>query len=164
VNLQRARFPVTSVAGILALIVVVAALFGDIDVIQLPISILDRFARSEFDDIIVALLLILVAFVIDQIVAGRLHRQEVKLEAERLRVVKVTMRTVQDVVNNVLNQLQLVRFEAEGRVSDASIRLFDDAIRDTNEKLKELGDLDAYTKAQMSNGIGLGRHRELNPS
>jgi len=63
------------------------------------------------------------------------HRQryrvvhEVQLQAERLRVVQVTMRTVQDIVNNCLNQLQLFRMDAEGYLSEDSLRLFDRVVR-----------------------------------
>jgi hypothetical protein len=77
------------------------------------------------------------------------------LEAERLRVVQVTMRTVQDVVNNALNQLQLVRLEAEGHVPDASLELFDKVIHETAAQLQALGDLEAYTEKQMAAGRGL---------
>jgi len=41
------------------------------------------------------------------------------------------MRTVQDIVNNNLNQLQLLRMEADGHVPDETLRLFDESIQDT---------------------------------
>ena len=66
------------------------------------------------------------------------------------------MRTVQDIVNNCLNQLQLVRFEAEGHVSPESLAIFDEAIQETAAKLRTLGDLEAYTEHQMVAGTGLG--------
>jgi PAS domain S-box-containing protein len=83
------------------------------------------------------------------------EKHRLKLQTERLRVVKVTMRTVQDIVNNSLNQLQLLRFEAEGHVSEETLELFDEAIQDTAEKLSVLGNLEAYTENQMSVGTGL---------
>jgi PAS domain S-box-containing protein len=83
------------------------------------------------------------------------EKHRIKLQGERLRVVKVTMRTVQDIVNNCLNQLQLVRFEAEGHVSQDALELFDQSIQETAERLRVLGDLEAYTENQMSMGTGL---------
>jgi PAS domain S-box-containing protein len=83
------------------------------------------------------------------------ERHRVKLQTERLRVVKVTMRTVHDIVNNCLNQLQLLRYEAEGHVSQDALELFDQSIQETAERLKVLGDLEAYTENQMSIGTGL---------
>jgi hypothetical protein len=46
------------------------------------------------------------------------HAGRVQVGA-RLRNVGMTMRTVQDVVNNNLNQLQLLRMEADGHVTTA---------------------------------------------
>ena len=74
------------------------------------------------------------------------------LKAEQLRVVHVTMRTVQDIVNNCLNQLQLLRLDAEGHVSEESLALFDAAIQETSEKLKALGDLEAFAEKKMEIG------------
>src|SRR5204862_8338078 len=78
------------------------------------------------------------------------RRHALELQTEQLRVVQVTMRTVQDIVNNCLNQVQLLRLDAEeGRVSAESIRLFDEAVTDAASQLKRLGDLDAYAEKQM---------------
>jgi hypothetical protein len=77
------------------------------------------------------------------------------LEAERLRVVQVTMRTVHDIVNNCLNQLQLLRLDAEGKVPLESLVLFDQAIKETSMKLNAMNDLQAYAETQMVIGTGL---------
>jgi hypothetical protein len=67
----------------------------------------------------------------------------------------VTMRTVQDIVNNALNQLQLVRLEAEPHVSQDVLTVFDKTIQGTAAKLTELGDLETYVETQMGAGPGL---------
>src|ERR1700675_4501118 len=100
-------------------------------------------------------ILVIGAFVVVLVVAARRARQELRLKAERVRVVKVTMRTVQDIVNNCLNQLQLVRLEAEGHVSHEELAMFDESILDTTVKLKALGNLETYTESQMAVGVGL---------
>ena len=150
------QFPLTSVAITVAGAVLLAAVIGDINVVELPLGVLDRIERPEIDEIVTAGLLVIAAFVVDHVVAARRARREISLQAERLRVVQVTMRTVQDIVNNCLNQLQLVRFEAEGHVSQEALTLFDEAIQDTSAKLRALGDLEAYTENQMAMGAGLG--------
>ena len=45
------------------------------------------------------------------------------------------MTSVQDLVNNFLNNLQLVRMDAEGRLPPESLELFDDLIQDTSAKI-----------------------------
>ena len=62
----------------------------------------------------------------------------------------MTMRTVQDIVNNGLNQLQLLRIEAEGVVPDDTLTLFDQTIRDTTAQLTALGNMDAYAEKFMA--------------
>jgi len=151
------RFPFTFAAVALATVVVVAALIGDINVIAVPVRLLDRIERPEVDEIVTSLFLIIAAFIVDFVSASRRARREVSLQDERLRVVQVTMRTVQDIVNNCLNQLQLVRFEAaEGHVSEEALTIFDGAIQETAAKLTALGDLHAYTEKTMAIGLGLG--------
>lgn len=80
---------------------------------------------------------------------------EARLQAERLRVVQVTMRTVQDVVNNCLNQLQLLRISAEGHVPEESLQLFDAAIHDASAKLRAMADIKTFTEKRMAVGPGL---------
>lgn len=154
-KIERFRFPFTSVAVVLVVIVLMAALIGDVNIIEAPLGLLDRIEQHEIDDILTAVLLLIAAFIVDQVVAARRRRHEISLQTERLRVVKVTMRTVQDIVNNCLNQLQLLRFEAEGHVTQEALVVFDQSMRETAEKLKLLGDLQAYAENPMAAGMGL---------
>jgi signal transduction protein with GAF and PtsI domain len=81
--------------------------------------------------------------------------REAQLQAERLRVVHVTMRTVQDIVNNCLNQLQLLRLAAEDHVPQESVVLFDEAIQDAVAKLRALGNMEVFAEKPMVVGSGL---------
>jgi signal transduction protein with GAF and PtsI domain len=89
------------------------------------------------------------------IVSDARMEREAQLQAERLRVVQVTMRTVHNIVNNCLNQLQLLRLDAEGHVPQESLTLFDEAIRSASAKLKALGDMEEFTEKRMEIGMGL---------
>lgn len=83
------------------------------------------------------------------------RRHTVQLRAEQLRVVQVTMRTVHDIVNNCLNQLQLLRIEAVGLVPEESLATFDQAVRDASAQLRQLSELQAFAEKQMEIGVGL---------
>jgi K+-sensing histidine kinase KdpD len=83
------------------------------------------------------------------------RRHALEMRAEQLRVVQVTMRTVQDIVNNCLNQLLLLRMDAEGRVSPEALETFDQAIKEASSRLNALADLEAYAEKQMEIGTGL---------
>ena len=157
------RFPLTLAALLLAVTVVTAALSGHVNVIQIPISVINRIARDEVDDIVTAFVLVVIALVVDNIRSAHRQARETKQKnehqeakrSEQLRVVHVTMRTVQDIVNNCLNQTQLLRLEAEGYVPEESLRVFDEAIEDTATKIKELGNLTVFAEKQMAIGSGL---------
>jgi hypothetical protein len=83
------------------------------------------------------------------------RRHALELQREQLRVVHVTMRTVHDIFNNCLNQLQLLRMDAEGRVPNESLELFDAAIREAALRLKALADMPAFAETPMAIGPGL---------
>jgi signal transduction protein with GAF and PtsI domain len=83
---------------------------------------------------------------------------EAQLQTERLRVVQVTMRTVQDIVNNCLNQLQLLRLHAEGHVPQESVQLFDQAVKDAAARLTALGNMEVFAEKPMEVGSGLDVH------
>ena len=81
--------------------------------------------------------------------------REAHVQVERLRILKATMRTVQDIVSNALMSLQLFRVEAEPHVSSQSLDLFDRIISETAAKLKALGDLEHVTETDMEMGAGI---------
>jgi len=81
------------------------------------------------------------------------HREEV--EAQRLKVFRATMTTVHDIVNNYLANMQLVRFEAEGRLSGETIGLFDSLIDKTAAELRSLSNLQTVKEKEMAIGTGI---------
>ena len=148
------RYPYASVTLALAFMVLVVAVGWHIDVFELPGVNIIGIERTERGEIAIAFLLVIPAFFVDRIVA-RQRMLEARLQAEQLRVLRVTMRTVQDLVNNSLNQLQLLRMEAQGYVSDETLTLFDETIRDTAAQLKALGNMETFAEKPMASGPGL---------
>jgi PAS domain S-box-containing protein len=77
-------------------------------------------------------------------------------QAERLRTLKATMRTVQDIVSNALMSLQMFRHEAEQlHVSPEALKSFDRIVAETAGKLKALGDLEQVVETEMEMGLGI---------
>ena len=60
-----------------------------------------------------------------------------------------------DVVNNSLNQLQILRFDAEGHVPSTSIAMFDKTILETVDRLRALENMTTYAEKPMAIGTGL---------
>ena len=82
----------------------------------------------------------------------RLHDE---VQVQRLRVFKATMRTVQGIVNDLLNNLQLVHVEAESELPAGMLTVVEGIIREASMKLKTLGDLETVKEIDMVMGPGI---------
>ena len=78
-----------------------------------------------------------------------------QIQLQRLRVFRATIRTVQDIVNNLLNGLQLVHIEADGHLPPEMQALIDQTIEEAGAKLKALGDLETVEEREMAIGQGI---------
>jgi HAMP domain-containing protein len=87
--------------------------------------------------------------------ATSLHRHHAEVEAQRLRVFRATMTTVHDLVNNFLANMQLIRLEAEDRLPQETLDLFDQLIEDNAAELRLLGDLEVVREKEMAVGTGI---------
>jgi DNA-binding NtrC family response regulator len=86
---------------------------------------------------------------------AEVRRLQEEIERQRLRVFKATMTTVHDIVNNLLNGLQLIRFEAEDRLPAELVTQLDQMIADAAGKLRTLGDLETVNEREMTIGTGI---------
>ena len=149
----RRRFLSTIVAAVLGTGLVLMVVFAQVDLVRLNLRWLERIERSQVDDLAAALLLLAVGLSIDAIRARR--RRAAELEAQRLRVLQATMRTVHDIVNNFLNNLQLVRIEGEGLLPEETLALFDRLSQEVADKLRVLGNPEGVTETNMASGVGI---------
>jgi PAS domain S-box-containing protein len=86
---------------------------------------------------------------------AELQRLNDEIQIQRLRVFRATMTTVQDIVNNLLNGLQLVHLDEE-YLPTAEIRpLVDQVIREAAVKLETLGNLETIIEKEMIVGPGI---------
>ena len=76
-------------------------------------------------------------------VEAELQRLNDEIQRQRMRVFKATIRTVQDIVNNLLNSFLLVRLEGEGHLPAGLLALVDQIVDEAGAKLKTLGELEA---------------------
>lgn len=87
--------------------------------------------------------------------ATNLRRHHADVEAQRLRVFRATMTTVHDLVNNFLANMQLIRMEAEDRLPQDTLDLFDRLIDDNAAELRLLGELEVVREKEMAVGTGI---------
>jgi hypothetical protein len=137
------RFPYTAAAALAAAAFVATVLLADLELVQVEFFVRDPNRRTKADECLLAVAAVAVGFGLDRAADARRRRREAETQAERLRVLRATMRTVQDIVNNFLNGLQLIRVEAEGAVPPETLELLDSLSRDTAARLKAMGDLES---------------------
>ena len=145
----------TCICALLGAAIYVLSLAFDVDFFEATLELLRNHEHAEADEIVIAAVLTAAGLIAD-LVRMRLRRDhELEVQRQRLRVLKATMRTVQDIVNNALNGLVLMQLEGEsGKPLDReSLRLMDSIIYETSQKLKELGDLDDTPEKEIDSGI-----------
>lgn len=92
--------------------------------------------------------------------------KEVEVREEKLKVLKATMRTVQDITGNFLNNLQFFKLEINKNqtLTPESLRKLDELIDDTSLRLNKLGNLDEIREKKMAGDtIGIDyEHSSIN--
>ena len=143
----------------IAVPILASIFFTNLDLFDSGLREILHIEDNEWDELGSAVLLIVIGLAIDRVRARQAAKRQSEIDAQRLRVLQATMRTVHDLVNNFLNNLQLFRLEAEdGPLSLESLKLFDDLIYETAEKLKALGDSDSAVEYEMASGVGILTH------
>ena len=81
--------------------------------------------------------------------------QEAISQDEKLQVLRATMRTVLDIINNFLNGLQLVKIEIEQNktLTAAELNQFDARIHDTASHLEKLANIEVVKEKSMAGGF-----------
>lgn len=136
---------------------ILTAALTTIDPVQLNLKLLSLIQREEVDDILSALTLVLVGLAIDRFLTRNKRRrlQQAEIEAQKLRTHRATMRTVQDIVNNFLNNLMLFEIPAKGDMPPGSVATVEGLIQHTSRQLRSLGDLESVVETSLAVGAGI---------
>lgn len=86
---------------------------------------------------------------------AELERLGDEIRSQRVRVFKATMTTVQDIVNNFLNHMQLIHLECEGQAPAVLQAQINKLVQETAQQLKLLADLDTIKEKNMAIGVGI---------
>jgi hypothetical protein len=145
------RYPFATVAFLVCLaLYLVGRLFGlnFTDSLRRLLDALEGLGAGEMFVVLFTLLALLLDLAMD----NWRQSQLALVQAQRLQVLKATMRTVHDLMGNFLNNLQFFRMEAEDALSAESLATFDELVKDTASKLKTLGDLEEVHEKEGATG------------
>lgn len=120
-------------------------IFGESSLELIPHDANEFWMRS-----LVCVLMIVVGFL-----AERHVRIREEVHAEKLRTLKATVNTVQDLVGNSLNSLQLICIELEsGKVPDErSLQQIQKMVTESTTKLKKLSEITEVIEVEKASGL-----------
>jgi hypothetical protein len=153
--LTELRF--TVIGAFLAVGLTIISILTNIDIVKINLAFLESIERHRADDILSGLTLVLVGLAIDRVLSRqrRRKRQQDEIEAQKLRTLKATMRTVHDIVNNFLNNLMLFEIPEQDDVPHGSLNAIEELIQHTSQELRALGDVDSVVEQSLAIGIGI---------
>ncbi|MCB1985700.1 MAG: hypothetical protein H6936_13555 [Burkholderiales bacterium] len=91
--------------------------------------------------------------------AERIHAlkisQEAMFQEEKIKVLRATMRTVLDIMNNFLNGLQLVKIKIDQNktLTNEELKQLDTMIQDAASNLKKLANIEEIKEKKMAGGF-----------
>ena len=151
-------------ATMLAGLFILTILLTGVDLAAVANGLLMTIADQKIAGIIAAVVLIALGLCLDVFAAAQRARREAEIQAQRLSVFKATMRTVHEIVNNALNEMQLFRLDAEGVMPEKSLSSFDDLIKRTAAQVKALGDLESTPEGESPIGRRIDYERNSSSS
>jgi len=137
------RFTATGIASALAVTFLLIHFLTGVDFINLTGRLLSDIAWNHLDELLAAVLTVLAGIGIDGVAARKRKDRETEIQGHRLMVFRATMRSVHELVNDVLQQMQVFRMEAEGLMPEETLKSFDDLIHRTADELQALGNLES---------------------
>ncbi|NOK62640.1 MAG: hypothetical protein GFH27_549333n128 [Chloroflexi bacterium AL-W] len=149
------RYPYT--VGTLALVLVTytLVLMFEFEIAEVIIELLEYPEFIEADEIFLGLVFITIGVSVDLTRRLQRIRTAATVQRERLAVLRSTMRTVLDIVNNFLNTMMLFKVDAErsGALEPDMLSMMDRVISQTAEQLKQLANVQTIIETDIGPGL-----------
>jgi len=98
---------------------------------------------------------VVIIFMYQRELSARAVAEQKFMDEQRLKAFRATMVTIFDILGNFLNNIQVVRMDAEASLPKKSLALFDHLITEVQVHLNALGGLETLTEKQMAIGMGI---------
>lgn len=149
------RKSAATILGLAAASVILVDTRSDVDFISHDVGVTGGGARSRADDALASGMVIIGGILVDTARARASARREAMIQAQRLRVLKATMRSVNEIVYNFIGSVQLFCLESEDVVPGERTLSLERRIVVMAEQLKQLSDLSHTPESHMAAGIGI---------
>lgn len=139
----------------LAAVFYIIALLTDLDIMDNLFGFLTRYEEYELNELLIAGFIISIGLIADLIKRKAEREYKLKLHLERLHVLRSTMRTMQDIINNLVVALQYFRINSEDckELDEESLELIDSLIKTTTDKINILSNLEDAHEKEIYSGL-----------
>ena len=151
------KYKYTILATVTALLFYIFVTVTNTDIIKPFVSILQQFEGFGIYEIAITGFVISIGIIAD-LISNKVERDhELKINEQRLHILKATTRTMQDIVNNLVIALQHLRMNAEDAepLDKESLEMIDSLIKKTTDKINTLGSLESTPEKEIYSGLSI---------
>lgn len=157
-HLLLRKYKITVYACLMGIVILINAHFLDWQIFERISQFLHSLEEYQIDELVIASLILFIGIFIDVLRNAIQDKHLIEIQQQRLRVLKATMTTVHDIMNNFLNSMVLFRVQAQKTqtLNPESIDMLNGLIRDTAQKIVALSDMDDTPEKKLAAGkIGI---------
>lgn len=147
----------TLVTIMFGVIFYIVAISTDIEVMKNIMRFLEQFKNYSLDELLIVGFIASLGLIIDIMRNKTEKGYKLQLHLEKLQILKSTLRTMQDVINNLVVALQYFKVNAEehGYLDEESREVIDTLIKTTTEKIDTLSNLEDANVKEMYSGLSV---------
>lgn len=149
--MQIKKYKFTLTGAFLSLCLLSIVLFFDLELFELTIDALARLEKYEIDELVIPSLIFFGFLFIDL----KHQHQQSKIEAEKAKIYKAMILSVQHVLNNLLNQLLIIKVKVED-INDHDpeiITLYDTITTEAQDQINELSNVISIDEETIKNSV-----------
>jgi len=152
-TIKKYRF--TFISSLIASLLFAMAHALNFDLFENILIFLDKVESYEADELLIYSFLLLLGLIVDLLRGKASTNRIIEIQNQRMQTMQATMVTVQDIVGNALNGLQILRLKSkeENGFSKEELKEFDKLIHDTAEKINRIRNTDSVSFKEVADGI-----------
>lgn len=149
--MKKIKYKFSLIGAILSVCLLTAVLVLELELFERTIDVLAQLEKFEIDEFITPSLIFFGFLFVD---LNHRHHQT-KVEAEKAKIYKAMIGSVQHVLNNFLNQLLIFKMEAEETpgFDTEIIAIYDSIIAEAKGQIKELSSVISIDEETIRNSV-----------
>jgi len=151
------QYKYTIVTSVIAALFYLFVLLTNADIMEHIMSFLQKYERFELNELLIAGFIISMGIIADISLHKIEKEYSLKLNEQRLQVLRSTTRSLQDIINNMIVGLQFLRINAEENdcLDKEALDMIDTLVSKTTLKINTLGNLENASERELYAGLSI---------